>query len=150
MRSRLIAAVFILAAGLWTVSLVDAAAVVSDGESTTGPTLLAVMGEIETDMRELHTALWRDDLAAVATAAQAVADHPKVGAAERGRIAGILGDDIGAFAAADRRVHDLGVELAEAAEDGEWPDVMAALSELERGCMACHREFRDRIRAASP
>ena len=114
------------------------------------PTLLEVMPDLGTDMQRLHDALWLDDYAGVAAAAQSVADHPEVSPAERQRIFGVLGPDALAFRDMDMRAHDTSVELAAAARDGESGLVLNRLAALEAACVACHETFRDRLRPPSP
>lgn len=113
------------------------------------PTLLEVMTDLGTDMQRLHEALWVDDYAGVAAAAQSVADHPEVSPAERQRIFGILGPEGVAFRDMDVRVHDTSVELAAASREGESGPVLNRLAALEAACVACHDTFRDRLRQSA-
>lgn len=71
------------------------------------------------DMSAISDALWRDDLAAVATAARAIADHPHASTSERERIQAGLGDDFSDFVKGDQRVHQSAVRLAEQAAAGD-------------------------------
>lgn len=108
-------------------------------------TLATVMDGLRADMARLSEALWRGDYLAVAEAAQAVGDHPQVGAEERLRVQSTLGDEFPDFAAADRHVHDVAMTLRDAARRQDTTVVLGALSELQRGCIACHGEFRERL-----
>ena len=120
---------------------------VGDVGEQAGPTLMVVMRGLETDMDRASHALWAGRMDSLAVAARAVADHPQVSAGERGRIMGILGERGPAFAAADRRVHDQAVALAERAGEGDEAGAVRALGTLQEGCVACHREFREVVRA---
>jgi len=112
--------------------------------------LRQIMRWLEQDMLALHSALWRDSLAVVADRAAAVADHPTVPDTVRREILATLGPDGAAFRRADMQVHDAATRLAEAARADDLDAVLASLDTIHRGCVACHRQFRDRLRGLSP
>lgn len=112
--------------------------------------LLTIMVELGDDMEALSDALWRNDLASLATAAGAIADHPKVSATERGRIQAALGDRFPDFVKGDQRVHNSALRLAEHATAGETSAILQELAELQSGCVACHDVFRDQLRTLTP
>jgi cytochrome c556 len=109
-------------------------------------TLKAVMAGIAVDMDTVHAGMWAEDLVQVERAATSIANHPHVSAAERNRIQQLLGDEFSEFVAGDKRVHDAAVSLATAAAAGELVVVLAALGELESGCLSCHTTFRARLK----
>lgn len=112
--------------------------------------ILQVMQELEVRMERVHSALWTGDTAALAAAAQAVADHPTAGPAARQRMMAVLGEEAAAFRQHDVRVHDAAAAMAEAAAAGDLDAALARLAEVERGCVACHRQFREPLRASRP
>lgn len=121
------------------------AAAASDASAAPGD-LKTIMVGLGQQLNALHDALWREDLGAVGAAATAVAQHPKVSPEERGRIQRALGDDFPRFAAADGRVHDAAVAVADAAAAKDLDGVVGRLGTLEAGCVACHTQFRARLR----
>jgi hypothetical protein len=110
-------------------------------------TLRAVMDGLRTDMIHLSEGLWTGSFDRVARSAEAVADHPPVSPAERQRVHAALGEDFPTFVAADRHVHDMALRLREAAEREDTVAVLNSLSDLQKGCIACHTSFRERLAA---
>ena len=121
----------------------------ADTAATAGPpTLVEIMRQLEVDMTRVAHGVWVADFDSIAAGAGAIADHPTVGPAERAEIMGILGDRGPGFAEADRRVHDIAVELAERARAGDMGGVLESLGDLQAGCVACHAGYRATIQAA--
>lgn len=112
------------------------------------PGLFGVMAGLERDMAGLSSALWRTDFDAIADHATAIATHPQVPPPERQTIAGVLGQDMAAFKAVDTRVHDLAVRIRTLADNEDLDAIITAEAELRQGCVACHTNFRDRLREA--
>jgi hypothetical protein len=115
------------------------------GVAASQETLVTVMAGLRADMVRLGDGLWGGDFVAVAAAAEDVADHPQVGAEERLRVQTTLGEEFAAFVALDHRVHDLALGVREAALREDTAAVLTNLGELQRGCVACHGAFRDRL-----
>ena len=121
----------------------------SDAAATESPDpglLRSIMLGLGVDMDEISRGLWLDDLAAVELAARAIAEHPHVSDSERMRIQGVLGANVAQFIQGDRHVHDTAVRLSEAAAARDLTGTLDALSELQAGCVACHQDFRERLR----
>lgn len=112
------------------------------------PGLFSIMIGLQADMAKVSRGLWMENLDTVSAGADAVADHPRVPPREFERISDILGADMSRFGAMDGEVHDLAVRLSEAAARGALDEVLAAESDLRRGCVDCHSEFRDRLRTS--
>ena len=91
-------------------------------------------------------ALWTDDYAGLSERARHLADHAPISAAEIARIESVLGDEMEAFEAADEVVHDAAVRMSEAADARDIDRLLEELSTVQRGCVACHSTFRDRLR----
>ena len=107
-----------------------------------------IMAWLAEDMNRISAGLWREDWALIADAAERVAFHPKVSEEERRRIFGILGEDAGGFRRADLFVHETAKGLREAARAEAMDRVLTLYADLQRGCVACHDAYRDRLRAA--
>lgn len=108
--------------------------------------LLSIMMGMSVDMTGLMQALWLEDHAALAERARHLAEHAPISEAEVARIASVLGADMEAFEAADATVHDAAVRMSRAAEAGDIERVLDELATVQRGCVACHTQFRDRLR----
>ena len=110
------------------------------------PGLFTIMAGLQEDMAGLERGLWREDYDSIAARATAIAEHPTVPGPEAQAIATVLGPDMAAFKQADTDVHDRAVRIRELAEARELDGILAAKAELERGCIGCHTEFRERLR----
>lgn len=108
--------------------------------------LLAIMQQLGVDMTSLTHGLMTDDPQMVARAAEAIANHPPILQSDIERIHGTLGDEMAEFERLDAAVHELSVRLHEAAESGDTDQVLTVLNEVQRGCVACHTRFRERLR----
>ena len=114
------------------------------------PTLFSIMLGLQRDMDRISHALWLEDFDSLAVAAESVANHPRVPADEFERISGVLGPDMSRFGGADMAVHDLAVRLADEARRQDLDAALGTDAELRAGCVACHSEFRERLRAGIP
>lgn len=123
----------------------SAEASASSGE----PDLLALMKQLDQDMAHVDAALFRNDFAGVATAANTIANHPRVSANERERIQAALGDDFPNFVKADQATHKSAAALAAAATADDLDGVLRELDTLTRSCVGCHEDFRTRLRPGS-
>jgi len=119
----------------------------SDGE---GLPLLPIMQQLGTDMMVLTQALMTDDHATVATRAGAIAEHAPISQADVARIQSALGEEMHAFEELDIAVHNSSLLLHQAADAHDINAVLTHLSEVQRGCVACHQQFRERLRTTAP
>ncbi len=113
-----------------------------------GEALLPIMQKLGTYMTQLTHGLMTDDQAMVARNAASIATHAPITRADLERIHGILGERMAEFERLDEEVHASSVRLQEAAEAGGTADVLTRLNEVQRGCIACHVQFRERLRTA--
>jgi len=111
------------------------------------PRLYELMLGIEEDMAGLNAGLWREDYAAIARHAEGIATHPPVPEPEAQTIGRVLGDAMQAFGTMDTNVHDLAVEIGELAGQENLAAIVDCVTALDRGCVACHSQFRGRLRA---
>jgi cytochrome c556 len=110
------------------------------------PGLFALMAGLERDMAALSHGLWTADLEQVAESAEAVANHPRIPPGEVEAVAAVLGPDMAAFKATDTEVHEQGLRVAELARRGDFEGVLRAEARLREACVACHTQFRERLR----
>ena len=111
-----------------------------------GEALLVIMQQLGTSMTSLTYGLMTDDRAMVARSAAAIAEHAPIAPKELERIHGALDGEMAEFERLDEAVHGASVQLHQAAEAGRTQDVLTRLNEVQRGCVACHVKFRERLK----
>lgn len=124
----------------------DSADAAGDTTAHEGEALRPIMQRLAGDMVGFMYALWLEDYPAMAERAHALADHVDISPAEMRRIETALGPDMAGFEEADHRVHEASERLYEAAQARQLNTVLDQLNEVQRGCVACHTKFRDRLR----
>ena len=127
----------------------DTAAHAHEGDSASAQPLLPIMRRLALDMAALQQALWLDDLPAVERHAAAIAQHPNIAPAELRRIEQTLGAETAVFDSIDLAVHEHSVALHEAAQRADAEALLDRLSDVQRGCVACHARFRERLRTST-
>jgi cytochrome c556 len=118
-------------------------------ESGEPQALLPIMRQLAVDMGALQQALFAEDFATVEARAAAVAQHPHIAPDEIDRIESTLGGESAAFDSLDVVVHEAAVAMHEAAREGDTDAVLDRLAEVQRGCVACHTRFRERLRTTT-
>lgn len=117
------------------------------GASHDAQTLRVIMQGLDVDMQGFAHALFTGDSAQMTARSSAMADHAHMLPEEVRRIEAALGADMAAFTAADERVHLGASRLSELARGGAGLDAVARqLGEVQQGCVACHSQFRERLR----
>ena len=111
-----------------------------------GQAVLPIMQRLGSEMTALTHALMTDDYATVERSAAAIAEHAPISAEELERIHAVLGSDMARFEAVDESVHVASVRLHEAARARQLDAVVQRLGEVQRGCVSCHVQFRERLR----
>jgi cytochrome c556 len=101
-----------------------------------------VMAKLGRDMQAVTGAISTEDWALVARLAPNIAHHPEPPLPERARILAWLGTDAGKFRSFDGQVHEAAAAMSEAAKQGDGKAVIARFAEVQRGCLACHQNFR--------
>jgi cytochrome c556 len=119
-------------------------AVASTDESTT---LRAIMQGLGDNLSEIADGLMADDLDIVERGATGIADHPRIPPEQVQLVARELGDEMAAFKQFDKQVHDLAVEIADAARAGDSAAAMGRFQAMIDGCFACHVAYKDRVAA---
>ena len=113
-----------------------------------GQALLPIMQRLGSEMTALTYALMTDDYESVTRSAAAIAQHAPISAEELERIHAVLGPDMAVFAAVDESVHVASVRLHDAARARQPALIVERLGEVQRGCVSCHAQFRERLRTA--
>lgn len=108
--------------------------------------LLPIMVKLGADLVAVSYALVTDDFDKVTESSEAMARHAPISEADLARIRAALGPEMGAFEAADERVHLASVRLHEAAAARDTSAVLRQLADVQSGCVACHAQFRERLR----
>ena len=111
-----------------------------------GQALLPIMQKLGSEMTVLTLALMSDDYETVTRSAAAIAEHAPISAEELQRIHGILQADMAAFEAVDESVHVAAVRLHDASKARQPDSIVERLGEVQRGCVSCHTQFRERLR----
>lgn len=127
---------------LITASIVLAATTANAGDLE----LKRIMQDLSSRTTAMVAGIVSDDLASVAEAAAVVADHERPPIEERKRILGYLKGEAPEFKAADDIVHNQALALSKAAAEGDYQGVVDHYAAMLKGCVKCHRQFRDRIR----
>lgn len=107
--------------------------------------MIAIMRQLSVDLANLTHALWLEDFDAMRESSAAIAHHPPIAADDVARMQGILGAEWAGFEEADHAVHEGAEELHKAVESGDLDAVLDRLASLQRGCVACHTSWRDRL-----
>jgi cytochrome c556 len=107
--------------------------------------LKQVMQQLGSDYSDLGDAILWEDFDAAAEAAHAIAYHDKPSMGQRMKIMGALGTEMPEFKKADGRVHDLALNIEEAARAKDMPLLIQHQSRMLTACMACHTTYRSRV-----
>ncbi len=121
-----------------------------DGAASDGVPLRPIMQKLGADMAGFTQALWLEEYDQMAAYADDIVNHPRMSPAEIQRIKSELGQEMDGFVAADEAVHTGALRLEDAAEVRDVDLILQRLNELQVGCMACHTQFRQRLRTDQP
>jgi cytochrome c556 len=124
----------------------DSAAHGHGAEANEGETLLVIMQRLGGNMTALTHALMTDDHRTVRVQAAAIAQHAPIATHDLERIRTALGPEMTRFEAVDESVHVASVQLHDAADAGNTDAVLTSLGRVQRGCVSCHAQFRERLR----
>lgn len=107
--------------------------------------MLAIMRQLSVDLTTFMHALLLEDFAQMSESSAAIAHHAPTAPEDVRRIQAILGDEWQGFEEADHVVHEAAEELHHAVETRDFDAILARLDALQRGCVACHTAYRDRL-----
>lgn len=119
--------------------------VASTDEATT---LKEIMRGLNSNVAEISTGLFTDDFELIARGATGIAEHPRIPPAQVQLVVGELGEEMAAFKQFDTRVHDLSLEIRDAAGSHDRNAVISGYRQLMDGCLACHGAFKERVATA--
>ncbi len=109
--------------------------------------LLTIMVNLEQEMQAISSGLWRHNFEQIRTAAKGIANHAKIPKNQIKTIRGILGEEqFKKFVKDDKTVHNMAVQLGEAASEEDFGRTAEIYQQLEQGCISCHQKHRTEIR----
>lgn len=106
---------------------------------------LAIMRQLSVDMAAFTHALWLEDYNQMSERSAAIAHHAPIDPADIQRIQTTVGDEWETFEEADEAVHVASAELNQAVQTRDLDSILSRLDDLQRGCVSCHTDFRDRL-----
>ena len=116
--------------------------------SADAPSLKEIMQGLRDNLIEISDGLLTDDFTLVSKGAASIAEHPKIAPAEIKLVAAALGPEMAAFKHLDTLVHDLSLEISDAAKALDGDAANAGFLRLIEGCFDCHRSYQERVAAA--
>ena len=128
--------------GLTSLAFIWVPSIAITGDATT---LKEIMQGLRDDLVEVTDGLLVDDFEQVARGAMAIAEHPRIPAAQVQLVAAELGPEMAAFKQLDMRVHDLSLEINAAAKALDRNAAISAYQRMIAGCFACHAAYKDRV-----
>lgn len=108
-------------------------------------TLKSVMQQLGKDYAALNQAILTDNFDNAKKAAHKIANHEKPSMSQKMKIMAGLRTEMPAFKKADDKVHDIAVEIEEAANSKNMPLLIKRQSKMLSACMACHTSYRNRV-----
>jgi hypothetical protein len=110
-------------------------------------TLKSIMLGMRDGLVEIVDGLLIDDFVLVGHGAIAIADHPRIPAAQIQLVAEELGSEMPAFKQLDTQVHDLALQLNAAAMALDRAAAISAYQQMIDGCVSCHASYKERVAA---
>ena len=134
----------------WRIRAAGLAVFIVPGLAVTdaAPTLKAIMQGLRDNVVEIADGLLNDNYDQVARGATSIAEHPRIAPAEVAVVASALGAEMPAFKGLDDAVHDLSIDIRNAAEARNREAVISGYQRLIEGCLACHSAYKARVAAA--
>lgn len=128
--------------GIASVIFLLVPAIALTGDTTS---LKEIMQGLRNNVVDISDGLLTDDFELVARGAFAIAEHPRIPAAQVQLVAQELGPEMPAFKALDTVVHDLSLEISAAAGARDRAAAITAYQRMLDGCFACHAAYKDRV-----
>ena len=107
--------------------------------------LRTIMKGMNERMRDIVTAINREDFRAIEENAMKIADHDRPPVTERLRILGFMLGKAPELKGMDDKVHASATELADAAKKKNIDAVLTNFSKVQRACINCHTKFKAQI-----
>ena len=121
----------------------SAGCLADDGATNAKPLALrTIMQEMGKNMQIVTDGISRGDWELVEKTTPPIADHRQPPDAEKARIIGFFGAEMGRFKAYDTETHDHALAMGNAAKAKDGRAVILAFQQLQTSCYSCHTTFR--------
>lgn len=117
-------------------------------EDAHAATLKEVMQQLGQSYTTLNHAILIGDFDQAMVSAKAISDHEKLSMGQRMKIMATLGTDMVDFKNTDQKVHQLALDIEQAAIAKDMPLLIKRQSQMLSACMACHTTYRSRVMEA--
>ena len=97
------------------------------------------------DMQTIEVGIWNENYETIRSGAENIVNHPKIPLEQRKEIKSILGQEMKAFVAFDKRVHNHADSLAQDAKAENMAEILKHYNIIQQGCVSCHANFRTQI-----
>ncbi len=104
--------------------------------------LQKIMSDMGENMQAITAGISAENWQQVEKNAVLIADHPQPPIIDKVRIMSFIGMQMGAFKELDGKTHEAARKLAKTVNSQNGYEIIAAFSELQNTCMACHVKFR--------
>jgi cytochrome c556 len=104
-----------------------------------------IMQRLMMDMQTIEVGIWNENYETIWSGAENIVNHPKIPVEQRKEISSILGDEMKAFVAFDKQVHNHADSLAKDAINQNMEEILKHYSIIQQGCVSCHGNFRTKI-----
>lgn len=115
------------------------------GQPENTQSIKTVMQRLMMDMQTIEVGIWNENYETIWSGAKNIVNHPKILKEEREEIAGILGEQMKAFVAFDKQVHNHADSLAQDAKAKNMNEILKHYTIVQQGCVSCHANFRTKI-----
>jgi len=117
-------------------------------EDAHAATLKEVMQQLGQSYATLNHAILIGDFDQAIVSAKAISDHEKPSMGQRMKIMATLGTDMVDFKNTDQKVHQLALDIEQAATAKDMPLLIKRQSQMLSACMACHTTYRSTVMEA--
>lgn len=107
--------------------------------------LKAVMQGLSADTQKVTQGILAEDYQQIEKAAYHIAYHPGFVTSSKKKIIDHLGKEMKVFKSFDKNVHDLAMQINQAAKEKNMPKVVTRYHQLIDGCLACHSQFKQQV-----
>ncbi len=109
--------------------------------------LKGIMQGLRDNLVDISDGLLTDDFEKVVLGADAIADHPHIPSWQVKLVSAELGSEMATFKQLDTLVHDLSLEIRDAATNHDRDDAISGYQRLLEGCLACHSSYKEKVTA---
>jgi cytochrome c556 len=107
--------------------------------------LISVMQGLLDDSLVLNQGILEKDFSKIEKASNDIANHPKPGMVTMKKVMVGLGSEMASFKGFDTLVHDIAMNIKEAATKEDMVTVKSSYHELLNGCLSCHTQYKTRV-----